>query len=79
VETYKLYPGNTSNDVKMLSHYWTLRNRKMAAHILDVAKANPGKNVVVFFGASHVGPVREELKKLAKKANVLTLYDIIEK
>jgi hypothetical protein len=78
VEAYKVYAGNTSNDVKMLSYYWTLRNKKMASYILDVAKANPGKNLVVFFGASHVGPIREELKKLAKKTNVLTLYDIIE-
>jgi hypothetical protein len=79
VEGYKVYPGNTSNEVKMLNHYWTLRNKKMATYILDVAKANPGKDIAVFFGASHVGAVREELKKLSKKVNVLTLYDILDK
>lgn len=79
VETYKLYPGNTSNDVKMLSHFWTLRNKRMAANILAVARANPGKNMIVFAGASHIGPLQEELKKLSRKLDVLTLYDIIDK
>lgn len=79
LEAYKIYPGNTSQEIKMLGHYWTLRNRKMAAHILEVAKMNPGRNIVVFFGASHVGPVMEEFKKLSKKQTILTLYDIIDK
>jgi hypothetical protein len=79
LEAYKIYPGNTSQEIKMLGHYWTLRNKKIASYILEVAKMNPGKNIVVFFGASHVGPVMEEFKKLSKKQTVLTLYDIIDK
>jgi hypothetical protein len=77
VEAYKLDALTTSRDVKMLSHYWTRRNKKMAIYIDQVAKKNPGKKVVVFFGASHVGPVFDELKKINKKHNLITLYDLI--
>lgn len=77
VEAYKLDALTTSRDVKMLSHYWTRRNKKMAIHVSQVLKKNPGKKVAVFFGASHVGPVQEELKKIVKKQQVLTLYDLI--
>ena len=77
LEAYKLDAATTSPEVKMLSHYWILRNKKMAGHIDQVAKKNPGKKIVVFFGASHVGPIQEELKKLSKKYSVLTLYDLI--
>ncbi len=77
VEAYKLDPLTTSRDVKMLNHYWTRRNKKMAVYIDQVAKKNPGKKVVVFFGSSHVGPVHDELKKVNKKHKLLTLYDLI--
>lgn len=76
VEGYKLDPSVTSPEVKMLSYYWTLRNKKMAMHIRDVAQRNPGKKIVVFFGASHVGPIREELARLSKNFTILTLYDL---
>jgi hypothetical protein len=77
VEGYKLDALSTGNDVKMLSHYWTLRNKKMATYVDQVAKKNPGKKVVVFFGASHVGVVQDELKKIAKKLPIVTLYDLL--
>lgn len=77
VDAYKLDALTTSRDVKMLNHYWTRRNKKMAVYIDQVAKKNPGKKVVVFFGASHVGPVYDEMKKINKKHQLLTLYDLI--
>jgi hypothetical protein len=77
VEGYKLDALTTSRDVKMLSFYWTRRNKKMATHITQVAKKNPGKKIAVFFGASHVGPVYDELRKLSKKQQLVTLYDLI--
>jgi hypothetical protein len=77
VEAYKLDAITTSRDVKMLSHYWIRRNKKMATYIDQVAKKNPGKKMVVFFGASHVGPVFDELKKINKKHHLITLYDLI--
>jgi hypothetical protein len=77
VEGYKLDALTTSRDVKMLSHYWTRRNKKMATYIDQVTRKNPGKKVVVFFGASHVGAVHDELKKISKKHRILTLYDLI--
>lgn len=77
VEGYKLDNLTTSRDVKMLSHYWTRRNKKMSIYIDQVAKKNPGKKVVVFFGASHVGVVFDELKKINKKHKLITLYDLI--
>jgi hypothetical protein len=72
------YKADGHPDIKMLQFYWTLRNRKMAEHIDKVASKEPGKRVVVFFGASHVGPVREELNKLHKSYEVLTLPDLIK-
>ncbi len=77
VEGYKLDALTTSRDVKMLSHYWTRRNKKMATYIDQVARKNPGKKVVVFFGVSHVGAVYDELTKLSKKQKIITLYDLI--
>jgi hypothetical protein len=76
VEAYKIDETN-SEEIKMLSHYWVLRNRIIAEHIRDVAKLHPGKNIAVFFGASHVGPVREELNKLNMNFSVLTLLDVM--
>jgi hypothetical protein len=72
------YKADGHPDIKMLQFYWTLRNRKMAEHIDKVASKEPSKRVAVFFGASHVGPVREELNKLHKNYEVLTLPDLIK-
>src|SRR5262249_24278121 len=55
-----------NQDIKLLHHYWVLRNKTMAQHIDAVARKHPGVNVVAFFGASHVGPILEELNKLEK-------------
>ncbi|MEP6736842.1 MAG: DUF5694 domain-containing protein [Chryseolinea sp.] len=76
VEAYKIDSGNKDNDIKMLSKQYGLRNKTMAGHINTVAKANSGSKIVVFFGASHVGPIREELIKLSPAYSVLTYGDI---
>lgn len=39
---------------------------------------HPDVNVVVFLGASHVGPVQEELNKLDKNCVVITLPDVLK-
>lgn len=50
----------------------------MAQHIDAVAHKNSDVDVVVFFGASHVGPVLEELNKLDKSHQVITLLDVLK-
>ena len=79
VEAYKINVDNTSEEVKMVSHYYGLRNKKMASYINEVANRNPNKKLVVFFGCSHVGPIREELNKLKKNYSILTLNDVSNK
>jgi len=67
-----------NEDIKMLHHYWVLRNERMAQHIDEVARQFPNKRIVVFFGAGHVGPVRKMLNKLNKNFQVLTLLDVMK-
>jgi hypothetical protein len=74
---YAIDPDISNPDIKMLHYYWVQRNRIMAQHIYEVAHKHPDKRVVVFFGAAHVGPVREELNKLNKNLQVLTLLDVM--
>ena len=76
VEAYTV-DKTSSEEIKMLSYYWIERNKKMAQHIHEVAKLQPKKDIVVFFGVSHVGAVREELNKLKGSYKILTLFDII--
>jgi hypothetical protein len=57
---------------------WVIRNKKMAGYIHAATKANPGKRVVVFFGAGHIGQIIEELLDLDKSYRVLTLTDIMK-
>jgi hypothetical protein len=76
---YAIDPGLSNEDIKMLHHYWVLRNKKMAQHIHDVAQKYPNKRLVVFFGAGHIGSVREELHKFNKSYQVLTLFDLRSK
>ncbi len=78
VEAYTV-DKTSSEEIKMLSHYWVQRNKKMAQHIHEVATLQPEKDIVVFFGASHVGAVREELKELNARYKILTLFDVIGK
>ncbi|HEV8513707.1 MAG TPA: DUF5694 domain-containing protein [Cyclobacteriaceae bacterium] len=78
VEGYKIDDDISNNDIKMLQYYWVSRNRIIAQHIADVARNHPRTRLVVFFGASHVGPVLEELKKLNNDYQVLTLLDIMK-
>ena len=78
VEGYIIDEDISNEDVKMLHYYWVLRNRVMAEHIRDVARQHPDKKIVVFFGVSHVGPVRDELNKLKMGYKVLTLMDVIK-
>jgi hypothetical protein len=56
---------------------WVVRNKRMAGYIHAATKANPGKRVVVFFGAGHIGQIRKELQDLDKSYRVLTLSDIM--
>lgn len=79
VEAYKVNASNESEEVKMVSYYYGLRNKKMASYIDEVAKKNPKKKLVVFFGCSHVGPIQEELKKLNRNYSILTLNDLGKK
>jgi len=76
VEGYFIDGDILNQDVKMLQYYWVQRNKVMAMHIDQVARAHPNAQIVVFFGASHVGPVREELNKLKRNYRVLTLSDL---
>ncbi|MEO7989432.1 MAG: DUF5694 domain-containing protein [Chryseolinea sp.] len=78
VAAYKV-DKTSSEEINMLSYYWIERNKKMAQHIHEVATLQPKKNIVVFFGASHVGAVREELNKLKGSYKVLTLSDVLSK
>lgn len=78
IEGYTIDADISSEDVKMLHYYWVLRNRTMAQHIDAVARKHPHTRIVVFFGASHVGAVREELNKLNKNYWVLTLLDVMK-
>lgn len=75
-EGFRIDKGVTNEDVKLVHHYWVQRNKTMAQHIDAVARRHPDVNVVVFFGASHVGPISEELNKLEKNYRVITLSDI---
>lgn len=77
-EGYNIDKDVTDEDVKLVHHYWMQRNKTMARHIDAVARKHPGVNVVAFFGASHAGPIREELNKLEKNYRVTTLPDIIK-
>lgn len=78
IEGYEIDSDSFNHDLKMKHRYWVLRNKTMAQHIDKVARDNPEKDVAVFFGASHVGSVREELKKLHTNYQVLTLPDILK-
>jgi hypothetical protein len=78
VEGYIIDEDISNEDVNMLHYYWVLRNKVMAEHIRDVARQHPDKKIVVFFGASHVGPVREELNKLKMGYKVLMLMDVMK-
>lgn len=78
VEGYSIDVDISSEDVKMLQYYWVQRNRITAQHIDAVAREHPTINIVVFFGASHVGAVREELNKVNKDYRVLTLSDVMK-
>ena len=57
---YAIDPGLSNEDIKMLHHYWVLRNEKMAQHINEVACQCPDKHLVVFFGASRPSAGRVE-------------------
>ena len=78
VESYIVDDDINSTDIKMLQYYWILRNRTIAQNIDAVAHKHPDANIVVFFGASHVGPVQEELNKLPKDYQVMTLSDVMK-
>lgn len=78
VEGYNIDKDITNEDVKLVHHYWVQRNKTMAQHIDAVARKHPGVNVVAFFGASHVGPIQEELNELEKNYHVTTLSDVIK-
>lgn len=77
IESYIVPPDIKSPDIRMVQHYWILRNRTIAQNIDAVAHKRPDENIVVFFGASHVGPVQEELNKLPKNYHVMTLFDVM--
>lgn len=78
VESYIVDDDINSTDIKRLQYYWILRNRTIAHNIDAVAHKHPDANIVVFFGASHVGPVQEELNKLPKDYQVMTLSDVMK-
>jgi hypothetical protein len=61
----------------MLHRYWAQRNNLMAKYIDNVACNFPDKRIVVFFGAGHIGSVQQELKKLNRQYEVLTLPDLM--
>lgn len=77
VESYIVDEDIRNADIKMIQYYWILRNQTIARNIHAVAHKHPDTNIVVFFGASHVGPVQEELNKLPKNYRVLTLFDVM--
>jgi hypothetical protein len=78
LEGYTIQSDSLHNDLKIRYRYWVLRNKVMARNIDKVARTHPGKNLVVFFGVSHVGAVREELNKLDRRYDILLLNDIIK-
>jgi hypothetical protein len=78
VESYIVDEDINSADIKMLQYYWILRNRTIAQNIDAVAHKHPDTNIAVFFGASHVGAVQEELNKLPKNYRVMTLFDVMK-
>ena len=78
VESYIVDEDINNTNIKMLQYYWILRNRTIARNIDAVAHKHPDTNIVVFFGASHVGPVQEELNKLPKDYHVMTLFDVMK-
>lgn len=75
---YKIDESITNEDIRLKQHYWIQRNKTMAHHIDAVARRHPQINVVVFFGAGHLGPVLEELNKLDKSYQVITLTDVMK-
>ena len=78
IESYTIDEYTKSLDIRMVQYYWILRNKTMAQHIDAVARKHSDTNIVVFFGASHVGPVQEELNKLVKNYHVMTLFDVMK-
>lgn len=73
---YRIDPDISNEDVKRLHYYWVLRNKMMAQYIAEVALKYPNKRIVVFFGAGHIGSVREELNNLNQSYQVLTLSNL---
>lgn len=78
VNAYKIDEDITNEDIKLNHHLWVQRNKTMAHHIDAVAREHPFIDIVVFFGAGHVGAVLEELNKLDKNYQVLTLPDVMK-
>lgn len=74
LEGYSIPEGINDNDFKELSHYWIERNKSVAANIDKVVRNYGKRREVVFFGASHVGAVKEELVKLRHR--VLLFPDV---
>lgn len=78
LEHYGIDADNINEDIKLVHYYWVQRNKMMAKHIDAVAREHPHLNIAVFFGVSHVGAVLEELSKLDKRYQVLTLSDVMK-
>lgn len=72
-DPFKVDWPSAGEEVKKSRELWMLRNRKMAENIIEVAEAHPHERVVVFFGAAHVGTVRNYLKSLRDDLVTLTL------
>ena len=57
-----------------LIQIWERRNARMAERIIASVQQSSAQNIIVFFGAAHVGSVKKYLSK--EEVNVLTFNDL---
>lgn len=72
---YAFMPVGLNQHKDLMNYYYMDRNYKMAMHILDVAKSNPGKRIVAFYGVSHVPFIRKILRSESNH-RILTLPNL---
>jgi len=72
---YSAIEFGINEQADLMSFYWGERNERMSQHILTVARKNPNKKIIVFYGISHIHAIRRKLKA-ASDHTILTLPDL---
>lgn len=75
-EPFRVDWNRAGEDVKKSRDLWLLRNKLMAENIAEVAAVHQNEDIVVFFGAAHVGAVRLYLNELDGNFQVVTLNQV---